>query len=342
MLNQLDKKSISYLRVFATILILCCHICFSINNTLIQGLGQFFNAGVYLFIIISGYLYGKKDIYKTSSYKIWLLNRAKRILIPMYIYMLCLFLIYIFFGKKIDILNWIIYIFNLQGLEIYVYEANHLWYLTIAMICYIITPILDMLKKSKFYNKKNITVFFIISTIIQMVVSLYIYKQFGRYLLLINVYIAAYLLGVFWNSNDIGLKYFFMACTCIVIALIGRISGLILFDETILYNVLIVGYTHSLFSIGFFFMGFFFVDKLNSDKYIRIIRHFDSISYEIYLVHYIFLFGVVNVLSITHYIVLNYMIAIVGTYLAALILNKICNVIYRFSEIIINKVKNVT
>ena len=57
--------------------------------------------------------------------------------------MIILFCIYIALGLKIEPLNWIVYIFNLQGLEIYVHGAEHLWYLTIAMICYFITPILD-------------------------------------------------------------------------------------------------------------------------------------------------------------------------------------------------------
>ena len=43
-------------------------------------------------------------------------------------------------------MNWIAYIFNLQGFEIYVHGAEHLWYLTIIMICYLITPLLNKYK----------------------------------------------------------------------------------------------------------------------------------------------------------------------------------------------------
>ena len=45
------------------------------------------------------------------------------------------------------IANWIVYIFNLQGFQIYVHGAEHLWYLTIIMICYLITPILNKYRR---------------------------------------------------------------------------------------------------------------------------------------------------------------------------------------------------
>lgn len=64
-LNELDKKSITYLRVLATISILCCHLVVTFNSKLLEMSAQFFNVGVYLFLIISGYLYGKKTYLKT-------------------------------------------------------------------------------------------------------------------------------------------------------------------------------------------------------------------------------------------------------------------------------------
>lgn len=40
-MNLLDKKSIMNLRVFATILILCCHLVVIFNSKIIQLTGQF-------------------------------------------------------------------------------------------------------------------------------------------------------------------------------------------------------------------------------------------------------------------------------------------------------------
>lgn len=109
-MNNLDKKSISAIRLFATILILCCHFVQTFENSIIQMSAQFFNVGVSIFIIISGYFYGKRKIAENIGYKQWLIKRAKRILIPLYIFLLILFLIYLYKGIDIKILNWIIYI----------------------------------------------------------------------------------------------------------------------------------------------------------------------------------------------------------------------------------------
>ena len=72
-----DRQSISVLRVCAMILILACHIVQEHNNVYINMTAQFLNVGVSIFIIISGYLYAKKEI-KEGYFK-WIRKRAKRI-----------------------------------------------------------------------------------------------------------------------------------------------------------------------------------------------------------------------------------------------------------------------
>ena len=64
-----NRNSINFLRIFAMILILLCHIVQEYDNLYIQMTAQILNIGVPIFIIISGYLYGNKEInekYKTT------------------------------------------------------------------------------------------------------------------------------------------------------------------------------------------------------------------------------------------------------------------------------------
>lgn len=323
-MNILDKRSITYLRVFAMILILCCHLAIIFDNKVIQLAGQFFNIGVYLFLVISGYLYGKKDISKNTTYSKWIISRGKRILIPLYVFMIILLFIYLILGLKIKPFNWIIYIFNLQGLEIYVYGAEHLWYLTIAMVCYFITPILDKYKNK--FNKKNIVILFSILTVIQLIMSYFIYQQFGRYLILVELYIIAYFIGFYWNSNSINFKNFIYSIILIIFALGVRLLGMVRFDGTILYDVLIVKCTHSLVAIGLFFIGFYMTSKLRNQFIDKIVKHFDKISYEIYLVHYMLINGPIAVLF-SNSSIINCFIVLICTYISALVLNKISNTI---------------
>lgn len=238
--------------------------------------------------------------------------------------MIILFCIYIALGLKIEPLNWIIYIFNLQGLEIYVHGAEHLWYLTIAMVCYFITPILN---KNKYkLNKQKLIVFFIGYVAIQLITSYFIYEQFGRYLILIGLYIVSYLIGFYWNSESIDFKMFILYCISLIFALTLRIIGMIMFDGSILYDVLIVGYTHSLLGVSIFFIGFYIVKQFKQNILFSIVKKFDAISYEIYLVHYMFIVGPISLFFVNSTIV-NCIIVVIASYITALILNRICRFI---------------
>ena len=74
------------------------------------------------------------------------------------------------------------------------------------MVCYFITPILD---KNKYkLNKQKLIVFFVVYVAIQLIMSYFIYEQFGRYLILIGLYIVSYLIGFYWSNENINFKMF--------------------------------------------------------------------------------------------------------------------------------------
>ena len=58
-------------------------------------------------------------------------------------------------GNNIRIANWIIYIFNLQGFQIYVHRTEHLCYITIIMVCYLITQILNLIDGTNINKNMN-------------------------------------------------------------------------------------------------------------------------------------------------------------------------------------------
>lgn len=175
-----QDNSIILLRVFAMILILVCHIVQENSNTYVKMTAQFLNVGVSIFILISGYLYGIKKI--NENYEQWIIKRAKRILILLYIFMAYLLIIYLIKGSNISIFNWIAYILNLQGFQIYVHGAEHLWYLTVIMICYLITPILD--KNKQKLNNESIGILMPILIFIQVLTTYFIDTQIGIYYIL--------------------------------------------------------------------------------------------------------------------------------------------------------------
>ena len=281
---------------------------------------QFLNVGVYIFIIISGYLYGKKEI-KEGYFK-WIRKRAKRILIPMYFFMLFLLIVNLAIGNNIRIANWIVYIFNLQEFQIYVHGAEHLWYLTIIMICYLITPILNKYK-TKISNKKLI-IYIFIGVLLQLITSYFINTQLGIYLIYTLLYIIAYIIGYKLNII-ISMKLMFISLFLAGISGIVRISTKVLFDNSILYNVIIVGYTQGLIAFCIFYIFIYMSRNVKENK---VINFFDSISFEIYLVHYMYVVGPLRVVELTNSFISNTIITLVISILTSIVLKKICEKFY--------------
>lgn len=311
---------ISYLRVFAMILILACHIVQEHNNIYINMTAQFLNVGVSIFIIISGYLYGKRDI--KERYFRWIIKRAKRILIPMYFFMIFLLIVNLVIGSNIRITNWIAYVFNLQGFQIYVHGAEHLWYLTIIMICYLITPILNKYKTK--ISNKNLIIYILVGGLVQIITSYFIDTQLGIYLIYILLYIIAYIVG-YRNHISISTKLMFISLILAATSAIIRVCARILFDNSILYNVIIVGYTQGIIAFCIFYIFIYICRNVKKNK---IINFFDSISFEIYLVHYMYVVGPLRVMGLTNSFASNTLITLVISILTSIILKKICEKFY--------------
>ena len=325
-----EKTSISLIRVFATILILLCHILPTFENSILQMSSQFFNVGVHIFLIISGYLYGKRKINSNTTYTKWLIKRAKRILLPLYIFLAILLSIYLIKGLEIKLFNWIINILNLQAMEVYIHGAQHLWYLTVAMVCYFVTIALDINREK--FTKKNVIKLLICIAIIQIITSYYIYEQLGIYLLYILLYISSYFVGMNWNSENINIKYVIKFGIILFLAATVRILGRVAFDGSILYNIMIVGYTQSIIGYSLFFIIFYIGTRLGEKSKFYIVKFFDNISYEIYLVHYMFIVGPVSIIGLTKSRILDNCIVVLFSIALAMIIHNICSYILNMSN----------
>lgn len=311
------------------ILIFACHIVQEHTNVYIQMSAQFLNVGVSIFIIISGYLYGRKEI--NEGYINWISKRAKKILIPMYILMMYLLIINLIKGNSLNIVNWIAYIFNLQGFEIYVHGAEHLWYLTIIMICYLITPLLN--KYKKIINKNSIVIGYVLGLSIQVIISYYFSTQIGIYLTYIYLYIVAYYVGYKWNRVTSKIMMIISLSITAIICIV-RIASKLLFDNTVLYNVLIVGYTQAMIAFCIFLI---FNCIFKNSKENKIIKFLDSISFNIYLVHYMYIVGPIRLMGITKSFSINVIITITITLVTAYVLKAIVDTL----NIIIDKKKSI-
>ena len=125
----------------------------------------------------------------------WYKKRFVRIFIPVWIWALCINLVYIVQGKEISLIGCIAYLTNLQGFFGATEGLQHLWFLSLIMLCYIITPILNMIKRKIEYPKS----LFIISIMcfVSYCIS-YVNVSFGRYLFQVMLYVFAF----FYSYNE--------------------------------------------------------------------------------------------------------------------------------------------
>lgn len=142
-MDQSESNAISLLRSLAMFSIVICHFLQAMNNRYCW----VFNIGVQVFLAISGYLYGGKTI---QNWPPWFKKRFMKLYIPYFIFFVFCIPFYCLFAPEIiNIKSVSIYFLNLQGI---VATANikglsHLWFMTVIALCYLITPVLQLINK---------------------------------------------------------------------------------------------------------------------------------------------------------------------------------------------------
>ena len=104
-----------------------------------------------------------------------------------------------------------------------------------------------------------------------------------------------------------------------------RISARVFFDNSILYNVIVVGYTQGLIAFCIFYIFIYMYRNIKKNK---VINFLDSISFEIYLVHYMYVVGPLRVMGLTNSFIVNTIITLIISILTAIGLKKICEKFY--------------
>ena len=306
---MIRDKSIQIIRIIAMFSIILCHLMQEMDNGLLIKSAQFFNVGVYIFLFISGLLYGRKKI---DNNKKWIIKRFKTIMIPIYIFIIVLSII-LLFQNNFNFKYILIYLFDAQYFFGGTVGSGHLWFVTIIMICYLITLLLN--KYKKLFSKK---IFLFILVASAIIISIYSVK----YSLLLW-YIILYIIG--YNFNEKKNYSIIFSIILFVISFLGRLISQKYFDGTFIYDGIFVPLFQISLAISIYLILKYLcliLEKL-FDKFSKVINHLDSISYYIYISHYIFFVGPVRTLGITNNLLLNILITLVSSYIFALVLKYI-------------------
>lgn len=271
MLSRQESIVIHWIRVIALLLIITCHIMQKYGNPW----AYVCNVGVQMFLLISGFLYGKKEEVKWKEFYI---SRIKKVYLP-YILYLSVAIPLLVLIKHVSV-SWqqiVVYAVNLQAFFTPIDGLNHLWFLSILMIGYLLTPLIRTLWSS---NK-----WIIIAGVCALCLIEYVFLQkwYGKF-----TWVMVYVLGMLMGLSN---KRLVLLITS-MFALIGLIS-LIIYSPSIEFisrgNHISIWF-HVCLSVvicSFIYLCFFnLCNGAMTNKITQAIIYLGSISYEIYLTHH--------------------------------------------------------
>ena len=317
---QKKDNGVALARVIAICSIIFTHLCILYNWVTIRAI----IVGVPLFIIISGYLFGKRNI---SSIKDFVLSRWKKIIVPSWIFAGLSFLYAsIFLNEKPTLIDITMYTFNLQGLNrLYTkwfYDGftycGILWFVTVIFICYMMIPAFQRLMLLERWKQNIVLMCCIGITLVTLAFGIRLH------------YFWTFYIGYIFAQKDIIFNKKILIQVGLLCATIWTIRIVIrpYLDDTVIYDELIGNY--SLDIAALFVFGCI---KCFSLKYstltnkvinLRIISWIEKNSFFIYLTHYLFFAGIFKASFYTKNVIYQTLIIILGTIPATIILKWIC------------------
>lgn len=307
---------ISAIRLIAMILIILCHI-FQFYEL---DIAWWLNVGVQIFLILSGFLYGTKEINDPIK---WTCKRLSKILIPYYVLLVIYFIVCLFGRVRFPIPEvWRSFfaLGNLPGL-------SHLWFVSTILFCYIITPFLyQFVEKTK--GKLSAIV---LSTVIYIAVSSIINAYFRHHF--ICCYIVGFYLGYYWRRFNYASS--FISSTAYIIVPFGIVVNVarcvieylcpeLLDNIPIPLWVLYSNYGHLLLGLSLFCILFL---ACSSVKYNCGLKFSDTYSYDIYLTHHLMILSPFTLMTLTDSVTLNLALVLLGTLSLSLIVHWLTHLI---------------
>ena len=290
-----------------------CHILQYFGN----GLCWWFNVGVQIFLAISGYLYGTKNVTNDIGfYK----RKFQQILVPYYLtVLLFISLQLIFFRNLIDFER----IFRVLLCNKTLEGGEHLWFVPTILVCYLLTPFLQRLYDSSSQ---------LIESMIMALLGIFIaFEFFIPYFnsAWISCYAISFTFGYAEKHRNTLLEKRMRAGVIILAALCNIVQIMITYiirpdlgENLKIVFQLFCNYSHSLLGIAIFVLLRAILQSLlkrNISLYslFDLFKISDNYSYEGYLVHQFFILGPMSLMNITSNIYVNVFVILTITFTLA-------------------------
>lgn len=295
-------------------MIITCHMLQYYDNELCR----WFNIGVQVFFVISGFLYGKKDINNPIQF---IHKTFIKILVPYYTFIVvAVGLYYLYYPEYLSI-NHLLKVFTCSGT---IKGLGHLWFVGYILFCYVITPYLYWMRISMrhFSNNKKLAVYVIFLLFVQ-ILSI----AFNSYFIpdRISCYIIGFFLADIFTWND-KRRYFVQIITVLFaislngIEVLGRYISPDLTSVTgeTVFNA-ICRYGHCMLGASIFIVLKVIFKNIKRNF---LMDYSDKYSYSIYIVHLLFILSPFSLMQITSFTLFNWALVIISVLLSGIMLDK--------------------
>lgn len=320
---KVKNYSLSLMRFLAMLSLTTCHMFQQAGHEITANL---LSTAVQVFLLLSGYLYAHKEFTDPAARVSFVLKNVVKILLDFY---LCLFLLIlpVYYFKAPEYLT---------GSNIYRlllghsgwYGVHHLWYISSCLLCYMATPALYDLKR--YFRAKNCTLAGVIVLVAVMEVLLKSFESYFQaywlscYVLgyfvadikddmpkLRRVWFAALVLGIGLTALTYWYRFYYYD------SVMGQVSALMYYAFVFLFQYGVV-----LFGLGVFLTLLITTRGIRWPGWARrIFDTTDTLSYDVYLVHMIFVEGCLTVIGRLGNVWLEAVITLTEVFVAAWVLH---------------------
>lgn len=303
--NKEHFYSISLLRMLAMLSIVACHILQYYGNFL----AWWFNVGVNIFFIISGYLYGLRK-YKFTNAKECFCFTGKfyrkefiKLLVPYYLMLFAVIPFY--FLLKANSLAQLANLIVFQKSE--VTGFGHIWFFHYILVCYFFIPFWYFIPEKK--CKTGILAVLFIAILPFCEGSL--------------VWYASYLFGMLVARLNENSKI--QNCLGILSVLLGIVLSIfcIRYEVDRVHWNLALNIQKLFIGGGLTMLCLFILRKNNLPHLKKTLLLSDKYSYEVFLTHQLFIFGAFSVMNIFAYETLNVCFVFFASFCAAFLLHRV-------------------
>jgi peptidoglycan/LPS O-acetylase OafA/YrhL len=289
-------------------------------------LSMWLNVGVPIFFIISAYLLSFKTE-QSIQFKPFYLQRIKSIFPSYWIYLIFIIVLLFFVGQGPNIKSIVCFGLGLFGLtDSCVLGLGHFWFITVLLICYLITPILYRICRLKVVT----SYIYIVSLIVALFIIFFVwgYPSYG-------IHIGTYVLVYCFYHKCHGIVTRRQVIYCAVAAIVLTCIRLLIDDVMANKEYIIYYYYDALFQplarfglgLSIFTLFMYYNDKVevwskSFPSCHKLINRFSNISYEFYLTHQFILLSIWKFIPAVHNGV-GYMLWILISFIATIV-NAIC------------------